>query len=453
MTLDLGSLRSVHFVGIGGIGMSALARFLLAGGASVSGSDAVWNEQMDALRSLGADVRTGHDPAHVDDPDLVVVTSAAPQDNPEVIEAVHRGIPVVKRAELLAAIANGGRGIAVAGTHGKTTTSALIGHLLVEAGVDPTILIGGISGNLGSNARVGGSDWIVVEADEYDASFLRLRPEIAVITGVEPDHLDFYGTEDRLRDAFVTFVRGVRSTIVVCADDPGALAVTDDRASSRVTYGLEAGEVRGGAVRQEAETTTFSVGDVAFSTSLAGLHNVRNCLAAIAVTRDIAIPDEKIVAGVATFAGVGRRFERKGEAAGVLVLDDYAHHPTEIAANLEALKTRYDRPARLVFQPHTYSRTRMLLDEFARSFGGADHVYLMDIYAARESDTLGVSSRRLAALASHHHRSVKYTGSEAETLDALLRDTQPGDVVMTMGAGDVHKLCPALLTRLAERAG
>lgn len=453
MTLDLDSLRSVHFVGIGGIGMSALARFLLARGATVSGSDAAWNEQLDALRSLGADVHAGHDPAYVGDPDLVVVTSAAPGDNAEVIEANHRGIPVVKRAELLAAIANGGRGIAVAGTHGKTTTSALIGHLLVEAGFDPTVLIGGISTSLGSNARVGGGDWIVVEADEYDASFLRLQPEIAVITGVEPDHLDFYGTEDRLRDAFVTFARGVRSSIVVCADDPGALAVTGGRAASRITYGLEEGEVRGRAVRQEAEATRFSLGDVAYTTSLAGLHNVCNCLAAIAVTRAFGIPEETIVAGVATFAGVGRRFERKGEAAGVLVLDDYAHHPTEIAVNLAALKTRYHRPARLVFQPHTYSRTRLLLDRFARSFDGADHVYLMDIYAARESDTLGVSSRQLAALASDHHASVQYTGGEAATLDALLRDTQPGDVVMTMGAGDVHQLGPTLLTRLAERAG
>jgi UDP-N-acetylmuramate--alanine ligase len=450
MTVDLESHRRVHFVGIGGIGMSALARYLLTQGYDVSGCDRKPGEQGETLRQLGARVETGHQPEHVYDADLIVTTSAVAADNPEVREAAERGIPLVKRSELLAAIVNARRGIAVAGTHGKTTTSALIGHLLIEANLDPTILVGGISANLGSNARVGGSDLVVAEADEFDASFLRLRPEIAVITNVEPDHLDFYSTLDRLHEAFRAFAEGVSGTLVVCADDPILPDLLAGVRAPVVTYGIERGEWRATDIVEGPDSVTFRLdGDASNLTltmRLAGQHNVRNAAAAVAVTRLLGAPEERIVQALASFRGVQRRFEVKAEIDGILIMDDYAHLPTEIRANLVALRRRYGRPLRVVFQPHTYSRTRHLLNDFARSFEDADAVYLLDIYAARENDTLGISGRHLAEQAAAVHTGVRYTETEDATLDALLRDVRPGDVVVTMGAGDVYHVG----TRLAE---
>ncbi len=447
--------RRVHFVGIGGIGMSALARWLLAGGYTVSGCDSEANQQSAALAALGAGISRGHHGEHVRDVDLVVVTSAIQDGNPDVLAARRLGIPVIKRAELLAEIASAGRGIAVAGTHGKTTTSALIGHVLTQADLDPTILIGGVSANLGSNARMGASDLVVVEADEYDASFLHLKPEIAVITNAEADHLDFYGTVDMVHQAYRDFACGVSKRLILCADDPWLSTLTNGTVSSIDTYGITYGDLRAQGIVDTGEHTRFSAvtGDRALpiQMSLAGRHMVRNALAAILVARYLGLGDQDIARGVATFRGVARRLERRGEAAGILVIDDYAHHPTEIVSNLAALRERYHRPIRLIFQPHTYSRTKSFLSEFAASFGGAEAVYLLDIYASRERDMLGISGRDLANEAKRLRGQITYTETGECAVETVLREVQPGDIVLTMGAGDVNRIGDQILDALRTR--
>jgi UDP-N-acetylmuramate--alanine ligase len=455
VSLDLAAHRHVHLVGIGGIGMSALARFLLARGHEVSGSDRQWNEQLDGLQALGARVWEGHDASYLGDADLVIVTSAAAPDNLEIVAARQRGISVIKRAVLLATIANAGRAIAVAGTHGKTTTSALIGHILTEGGLDPTILIGGVAWNLGSNARMGEGDWIVVEADEYDRSFLHLRPEISVITGVEPDHLDIYGTPQAVRKAFHLFAEGTSAIVIACADDPHIDEVVDGLQARIIAYGTGAGEWRAEEVHEEGAHTSFVVMSDGhrdtYCSQLAGLHNVRNVLGASIAARCAGVEAESIGAAIESFQGVQRRFEIKGEQGQILVIDDYAHHPSEIATNLAALKSRYGRRVLAVFQPHTYSRTQAFLDDFARSFGDADTVYVMDVYAARETDSLGVSGRLLAERMKQYHSCVMYTGTESDTISQLVSDVRPLDIVITMGAGDVGLLGPRLLDRLRRR--
>jgi len=459
----------VHFVGIGGIGMSALARFLLAGGHRVSGSDLAPGEQGEALALAGAKIQTGHRAEHIDGAGLVVVTSAVSADNPEARAAQARGIPVMKRSELLAAIANSGRGIAVAGTHGKTTTSALIGHILTQTGLDPTVLVGGISQNLGSNARVGGGEFVVVEADEYDASFLHLHPEIAVITNVEPDHLDFYGDFDRLQAAFRQFAGQVTGTLIVCADDPvlssllPALTAGPSGPAVRagISYGIDRGLWRATDIRNEGALVRFRVlpGGQEYRMQLVGSHMVRNALAAIVTARTVGATEGDIARALASFRGVVRRLETKGEAAGVVVIDDYAHLPTEIRVNLAALRQRYpSRPGgslRVVFQPHTYSRTKTLLSEFAAAFRDADAVYLLDIYPSREPAALGlalgISGRDLADATKLHHPHVTYSETGEGVIADLLHDLRPGDVVITMGAGDVYGIVPRLLEGLRGR--
>ncbi len=452
---ELGAVRHIHFIGVGGIGMSALARWLLANGYSVSGCDRDPGEQGEALRDADATIYTGHDASHVDGADLVVVTSAVKNDNHEVVAAREAGVRVIKRAEMLASIANAGRGIGVAGTHGKTTTSALIGHLLTEAGFDPTVLIGGISANLGSNARVGTGDLVVVEADEYDASFLRLRPEIGVITNAEADHLDFYGSVEHVHEAFRKYAQGVTGTVIACADDPIMPSIVTGIGASVRTYGIDSGEFRATRIEETGTTTTFTAGAgdecQDYQMCLAGRHNVLNALAAILTAQTLGVPHQSIANGLASFGGVTRRFERKGEVGNVLVMDDYAHHPTEIRANLQALRARFQRPIRVVFQPHTYSRTQAFLPEFAASFTDADAVYILDIYAARETDTLGIAGPDLATLAAEQHPRVVYVNTVEGAVDRLLHDVHPGDLVITMGAGDVYHLGPRLLARLQGR--
>jgi UDP-N-acetylmuramate--alanine ligase len=378
-----------------------------------------------------------------------VVTSAVRGGNPEVDAARQRGIPVVKRAELLAAILNPKRGIAVAGTHGKTTTSALLGHVLVEAGLDPTVLIGGVSLGLGSNARVGASDLVVAEADEYDRSFLYLQPAIAIITNVDADHLDIYGTEAGVREAFNTFASQVRDFLVVCADEPAALDSARHTGADTVTYGIDGGEWRATNIEDTGNRMRFVARrggeSVPIESPLAGRHNVENALAAVAVSRQLGIHGDTIAAAIASFPGVARRTEVIGVAGGVTVIDDYAHHPREIRVVLSGLRRRTGRPIRVIFQPHTYSRTRDFLDEFAEAFGDAEHVYLLDIYAARETDTLGISGADLAAAVSRKHSSLTYIPDMVRVPQTVADDVRPGDIVVTMGAGDVYRLAPQIL--------
>ncbi|MBV9281520.1 MAG: UDP-N-acetylmuramate--L-alanine ligase, partial [Chloroflexi bacterium] len=393
----------------------------------------------------------------LDGAQLVVVTSAVGPDNPEVRAASAMGIPVLKRAELLAAIADGRRGIAVAGTHGKTTTSSLIGHLLTASGLDPTILVGGVSLDLGSNMRVGAGDLVVVEADEYDASFLRLHPHTAVITNVEPEHLDFYGTFERVWEAFQEFARNATDCLIVCADDPGASSLLPAPNATVTRYGLAAGDYRATDLREDGREMRFRLdspsGTRECSMLLAGRHNVLNALAAIAAAESLGAPLEAVTDALRAFRGVARRLEVTGESGGILLLDDYAHHPTEIRADLLAIRERFRRPIRLIFQPHTFSRTRHFLEDFAASFTEADAVYLLDIYAARETNTYSVCSQELARAAKQRGAAVLYTGTMEATREALLRDARRGDVVVTMGAGDVYRLGAEIMEGLRHGEG
>jgi len=444
----------IHFVGVGGAGMSALARFLVARGFLVSGSDQKGGEQFDTLNREGIAATAGHAAANVAGADLVVVTSAAPPDNPEVQEAIRRNVRIVKRAELLGAIVNAGHGVAVAGTHGKTTTSAMIGWILASAGLDPTILLGGVSLDLASNARAGAGPLVVAEADEYDASFLQMRPHVAVITNVNPEHLDFYGTVERMRDAYRQFASGVRDALIVCADEPDLSGIASASRARTIGYGLSEGDWRAGEISPLGSGIAFRVrheaGDYRQTLRLAGTHNVLNSLAATAAAAELGVEVDVIASALASFSGVKRRMERKGESAGVLVVDDYAVHPYEVSTTLSAIRQRYRRPVRVVFQPHTYSRTRAFLDDFARSFGEADAVYVMDVYAAREVDTLGISGRDVAQMTSRRHPAVTYTDGPDETVRSVVRDARPGDVVVTMGAGDVTQLGDRILAELGS---
>lgn len=449
----------VHFMGIGGIGVSALARILLAGGTSVSGCDLRSTPLTEALAREGATTLEGHSPEHLRDTTLFVYTSAVPADHPELVEARRRGIETIKRAEMLARLAHGRKSIAVAGTHGKTTTSTLIGYLLERAGLDPTLLLGGESVDLGSNARLGASDLVVAEADEYDGSFLRLEPYWAILTNVEADHLDFYGSLDHLFDAFCQFLASVppEGRIVACIDDAGveqALRYEGIRASI-ATYGLRPeASWRATNVQLEGPHSSFevlhdgvSLGE--FQMGLPGLHMVRNALAAIATALPLGVELPLVQSALASFRGARRRFEVKGEFGGVLVIDDYAHHPTEIAATLSAAKSRLvGRRIVCVFQPHTYSRTRNLLHEFAACFGDADELVVTEIYAAREKDTLGVSSFDLVSLIERPPVTLVATLDDAA--DYLMRLLQPGDALITMGAGDVFRVGEMVAARLSN---
>jgi len=453
-----------HFIGIGGAGMSALADALLDLGATVSGSDVVASEATRQLEARGAHVHIGHDAANLVDATQVVVTAAVPEDNPELVEARQLGLPVVKRAALLGQLMDTRLGVAVAGTHGKTTTSAMIAWVLVRAGRYPSYMVGGTIRGLGAGGHWGSGAELVAEADEYDRSFLHLHPEVAVITNIENDHLEYYGTSEAIYAAFGEFALNVRpgGLLILCSDDAGARRLAEELSAGAApfrlqTYGLSdsalwrpsavAANAHGGsdyvALRSGKEVARVSL-------SVPGRHNVLNSLAALAVCVELGIEPGEAFRHLGDFMGAGRRFEVKGEAAGVVVVDDYAHHPTEIASTLQAARQRY--PARrlcVLFQPHTYTRTRDFLQDFAASLSAADLAYVTEIFASRERDTLGVSGRDIVS---------RMTGSNVEfapTLEAaeqmLLDDLQAGDLLITMGAGDIWKACEAVLSALRER--
>ena len=450
----------VHFMGMGGIGMSAIAQVLMASGTVVSGCDLRASELTDRMRARGAVFFERHSPEHMRDVTLLVYSSAVPADHPELVEAQRRGIETIKRAEMLARLFNGRRSIAVAGTHGKTTTSTLIGFLLERAGYDPTLLLGGESVDLGSNARLGAGDLVVAEADEFDGSFLRLKPYLAVLTNIEADHLDFYGSYDRLFAAFIRFLASVspEGRIVACLDDPAVASAVGQRDIRAIIdrYGLHPDaawraidvELVGATSSFRAEHNGVSLGT--FEILLPGLHNVRNALAAIATVVPMGVDQATLREGLAVFRGAKRRFEIKGELGGVLVIDDYGHHPTEVAATLAAARGRLSgRRIVCVFQPHTYSRTKNLLDEFAACFHDADELVVTEIYAAREKDTLGVSSADLVSRVKQPAASL--IPSLEEAANYLSAQLGPGDVLVTMGAGDVYRVGEMVLARLKGR--
>ena len=443
---------AVHFIGVGGIGVSALARALLERGYLVSGCDLSPGRVTEELGRLGAAVYDGHDPAHLDGVDLLVISAAVRAENPELAAALTRGIPVIKRAALLGLLLRSLCTIAVAGTHGKTTTSALVATILLDAGLDPTAFVGGEVPALGSNARVGHGQWAVAEADEYDRSFLHLTPRVAVVTNVEHDHVDIYPDLAAVKDAFARFIALLPpdGVLVACADDAATMELAAAAPCRVVTYGLAnlAGPVDWSAhdVVLDADGAHFIVRapdgvERPVRTLLAGRHNVVNALAALAATREAGVALAAAVETLATFRPPGRRQEVKGYApGGAVIVDDYGHHPTEVAATLAGLRAFYpERRLRVVYQPHTYSRTRAVLAETGRSLREADEVAVTDIYPARETDTLGVSGADVVSVARRAGVDATLTPTVADAAVWLARDDGPDVVLVTMGAGDIWK--------------
>jgi UDP-N-acetylmuramate--alanine ligase len=452
----------VHLVGVGGAGMSGIARILLARGARVSGSDAKDSLALRALAALGGQVAVGHDAANVPgDVQAVVVSSAIRPDNPEVVAARERGIPVEPRAAALAALMAGYRGVAVAGTHGKTTTTSMLTVAVQACGRDPSFAIGGDLNEAGSGAHHGTGDIFIAEADESDGSFLRYAPWAAVVTNVEPDHLDHYGDPAAYAQAFADFAANVDpdGILVACADDPGALKAAASAKARVVTYGTAPdADVRVDSVMLTGARSSFEVVDRGrrlgvFWLSVPGRHNVLNAAGALAVGLGLGLPVADLRDGLASFRGARRRFEARGEAGGVRVFDDYAHHPTELVATLTAARDVAGRGRLVVaFQPHLYSRTQAFAAEFGAALGLADEVVVMDVYAAREDPVAGVSGRVVAAAVPLPPEHVTYEPSWGAVAARLASLARPGDVILTLGAGDVTQLAPDVLAALEERA-
>ncbi len=458
-------INRVHFVGIGGSGMSGIAEVMLNLGYRVQGSDLRGNAAIERLERLGADVFIGHDRSHVADADAVVVSSAVSESNPEVAAARERLLPVVSRAEMLAELMRFRYAIAVAGTHGKTTTTSLIASVLAEGGLDPTFVIGGRLKSADSNARLGQGEYLVAEADESDASFVHLKPMLAVVTNVDADHMSTYkGDFDRLRHGFIEFLHNLPfyGLAVVCTDDAGVRGILADIGRSTVSYGIDEGaDVRARNVRFAEAYTEFEVvsrdrdGALAIRLQLPGLHNVRNALAAIAVARELDIDDAAVVAALSRFEGIDRRFQNLGEIdtghGRVLLIDDYGHHPTEIAATVAAARAGWPgRRIVLVFQPHRYSRTRDLLDDFASVLSDLDVLLLLEVYAAGEEPIAGADGRAMArAIRSRGGVEPVFVESFDEALTVLGGLLADGDLLLTMGAGDIGAFAAGLPQRLA----
>jgi UDP-N-acetylmuramate--alanine ligase len=464
----LGKTRRVHFIGVGGIGMSGIAELLANLGYAVSGSDEKRSAVTDRLKTLGIDVTYGHDAAHVGDAEVVVISSAVRPTNPEVREAVRRQVPVIPRAEMLAELMRLRYSVAVAGAHGKTTTTSMIALVLERAGLDPTAVIGGRLSAFGSNARLGRGDIMVAEADESDRSFLKLFPTLAVITNIDHEHLENYGGFEDLQQAFVDFANKVPfyGGVVACLDDANLAAVLPRMTRRVITYGID---------RTDADLTATGIvlgplsvqatierrarraaGDAAAPATLGpltlavpGRHNLLNALAAVAVSSELGVPFERTAAGLKEFRGAERRFEVRGEPNGILVVDDYGHHPTEIAAVLAAART-LNRRVIVAFQPHRFSRTKMLMDDFGPALAGADHIVLTDIYPAGEDAMPGVT---LDALAAAIRRSVRAPIDVVPALDdvvpAIVRAVHAGDVVITLGAGSIGGVPDKLIEALS----
>jgi UDP-N-acetylmuramate--alanine ligase len=453
--------RRIHFVGIGGIGMSGIAEVLINLGYEVTGSDLEEGTTVQRLRSLGGKVTRGHRPENVGDCDVVVVSSAVRADNPEVLEARRRQIPVIPRAEMLAELMRIKYGIAIAGSHGKTTTTSMVAQVLSGAGLDPTILIGGRLEVLGSNAKLGRGDLLVAEADESDGSFLRLTPTIAVVTNIDAEHLDHYGSLPSLQDAFADFLNKVPfyGVGIVCLDDARVQEIMPRLSRRLVTYGFSAqADLSAAAIDLKQFHAGFDVllqgrklGRI--DLNVPGRHSVANALAAVAVGLDLEIPFAAIAAELKQFHGADRRFQLKGETGGVMVIDDYGHHPVEILATLSAAKKGWGRRTVVVFQPHRYSRVRALLTEFARAFYDADVLAVTDIYPAGEAPIPGVTAEAVAsAIEDHGHKDVTLVKDLKEVPGWLKGRVREGDMVITLGAGSVWKAGDEFL-RLMQGGG
>jgi UDP-N-acetylmuramate--alanine ligase len=452
--LDPADPRPIHLAGIAGAGMSALAELFILRGARVTGCDAHPDNASD-LVARGVQVLAGHSPDHVAGTRALVVTSAMPREHPELRRARDLGVPVVRRAEALGEVTAGTMLVGVAGTHGKSTTTVLTTEALVAGGLDPTGYVGARVSSWNGNLRAGSAERFVVEADEYDRSFLALSPTVAVVTNLEADHMDIYADLDDLRGAFAQYISGARY-VVLCADDPGANALPSPPTAEVIRYGLTSPDARLRAVglRREGLGTRFTVvyddkveGDVAIS--VPGEHNVRNALAALAVGLGLGLKVPQMVPGLAAFRGVERRFQLLGEARDILVVDDYAHHPTEVRATIRAARAAApERRLVVAFQPHLFTRTRDLAREFAEALGEADDVFLLDIYPAREQPIAGVTSELVADVMRKAGHAPSWRGGRESLTAALVPVVRAGDLVITMGAGDVTRCGPELLRRL-----
>lgn len=454
----LANLHNIHFIGIGGAGMSAIAYVLLKRGYDVTGSDLNAGHMSAHLAEEGAMVFMGHDACQVDGADAVVISTAIHENNPELAAARAQGIPVLHRSDVLAAILNAADGVAVAGAHGKTTTSAMISCISAEGDIDPTIIIGGEVSSLGGNARNGLGRFVVAEADESDGSFLKFHPYLAVVTNIEDDHLDHYGTEENIYQAFKQFLSNIKAggKAVLCVDNAKVRRLAEETDQTVITYGME-GEDADYTARDivyGVDGTSYKLyyhGEFLTDVHLIvpGRHNVLNSMGAFAAAREMGIATDSILASLSKFGGAKRRFETKGKVKGVWVVDDYAHHPTEIGVTLKA--ACQTKPNRLlcVFQPHRYTRTQLLFNEFCQCFTGCDELILTDIYSAGEAPIAGISSEKLAVgVQAALGLNVRYIPKLSKVEEYLETHVQSGDLVMTIGAGDVFKVGEELVREL-----
>ncbi|MDB4949224.1 MAG: UDP-N-acetylmuramate--L-alanine ligase [Gemmatimonadetes bacterium] len=462
--VELARGRTVHFMGIGGAGMTPLADMLMRAGVRVTGCDAHPSAGAHALAKAGAQVADGHDPAHVAECAAVVVTAAVPASHPELEAARARGIPVLKRAEALGGIVNRGLVVGIAGTHGKTTTTTLTTAVLAAAGMQPTGFVGARVAAWGGNLHPGSDRLYVVEADEYDRSFLTLHPTLAVVTTLEADHLDVYGTVEAIEEAFAEFAGRVPADgmVACCADDAGAMRLLSrlDGGNGRrlVTYGTAEGAAyRAVDVEPDGHGSTFGVVERGEHLGRArievpGMHNVRNALAAVSVGRRLGAEWDAVVAGLASYTGIDRRFQRVGEGGGVLVVDDYAHHPTEVEATLHAARASHpQRRVVAVFQPHLYSRTRDFAAQFGRALALADRVFVTDVYAAREASIEGVTGQMIADAARDAGADVEYVRDRAEIVGRVAPELREGDLCITLGAGNLDAAARELVALVQGR--
>jgi UDP-N-acetylmuramate--alanine ligase len=461
MSVTFRNFQRIHLVGIGGSGMSGIAEVLLAGGYAVSGSDLKPSAATQRLTNLGAQIHDGHKAENVHGAHVVVVSSAVRSENIEVLEAHRLKIPVIPRAEMLAELMRLKQGIAVAGAHGKTTTTSLVASVLEAAGLDPTFVVGGRVNHAGTNASLGQGDYIVVEADESDRSFLLLAPVIAVVTTIDREHLDHYSSLDEIQETFLKFVNRVPfyGSIVLCIDEPNVQAILPRVTRPLITYGTSS---QADLVIADAKLNGLSSDfrlkyhgeDLGMFHLPAppGIHNVRNAAAAAAVALALNVPADLIRAGLAKFQGVGRRFEVRGQYSGVTLIDDYGHHPAEIRATLEAARGCGYKRLLVLFQPHRYSRTQHLWEDFTRSFNQADILVMTDIYAAGEASLEGITGERLAtAISTAGHKNVVYSSTLQGGIEFMLREARAGDAVLTIGAGTVGRVTDELAMLLESR--
>lgn len=442
------TIKRIHFVGIGGIGMSGIAEILLNQGFEISGSDLNKSQNTEHLEKLGATIYQGHSTKNIENTELVVYSSAVnPMDNPETKAAIEKDIPIIRRAEMLAEVARLNYCLAIAGTHGKTTTTSMLGLILIKAGIDPTVIVGGRLKDFGgTNARLGKGEWTVVEADEYDRSFLQLSPTVSVINNIELEHLDIYKDFEDLQNTFVEFANKIPfyGVVALCLDDPGVKSIIKEIKKQYITFGFSRiCDIRGENISYKDNYSEFDVYEYGeklgrVKLNIPGEHNIKNALAAIAAARKMKISFEDIVKGLDSFHGVFRRFDIKGEKNGVLVIDDYAHHPTEVKATLEATRKFNKKRVIAVFQPHTYTRTKALYKDFALSFDEADKIFVLDVYPARETPIPGVTGELVSkSLIEYGHRNVEYIADINEAQQVIEDYLEEGDLLITLGAGNV----------------